>query len=192
MVNGCTTVVVSLVAYTQENANAQWQLTGSPGGTFGPGSHTLTVPVPTCLDLIDFVTGQPMTTPGGYGSRLISELSGGAACTTTTTTTPPPSGGTEVIIIENGGTTTVTPPNSVLGIQTPPAAIGSVTPIVETVTRTITETLGNAANLPNNVLGFVNGLPSTTTSGGANLPIAGIALLAAGLLLVRRWDKRIR
>lgn len=112
---GCSGVQLSLVSYTapsgtySDETASQQVLFDSTTSTFGAGSYTLSVKVPSCFFQVDFVYGTPIEHLGPAGSnnfyskqgRLIEGLMGGTSSCQSSST----SGGEN-----NGGGQTQTPP----------------------------------------------------------------------------------
>jgi hypothetical protein len=177
---GCTNKQLSLASYP-----ASGHVFDSATGTFGPGGHTLTVSVPTCAFIVDFVHGGVINQLGsaGYGDRMIDTDSGSVSCPAAATnpgdnptggpgSSPAANNGVNIEAASFGPST----PASVLGehvsLETPAAAGRPTQVLGEQVTRT-------AATGP---------LALTGSSSLVDLSGIGASLLAIGMSIV--WMRR--
>jgi len=126
---GCAAMQLSLVSYkavaptfSVDNVVSQTVFM-SDTNTFGPGTHNLTVTVPSCYYQVDFVTGGVIDHlgPGNlYGAdHLIDSANGGAStCEVPATSTPIPATSTP-IPATNAATNTPVPANTPAATNTP-------------------------------------------------------------------------
>lgn len=210
---GCTGQELTLVSYTAPAATfsrdsaSEQKIFEYQTGTFGAGSYTLSVHVPSCFFQVDFVSGAAIEHFGPADSRnfysdqgrLIEGLNGGATtCTTSnsgtggggTVVTPPSTDtGTNGGTGSTGGTTTTG--NAVAGFETAPNAVGSVTPIVDVVGGSDQQSPnGTVAGVQTSPVAGLQSLPSTSTDRTPTAPLAalGLAIMALGGVLLRRRD----
>lgn len=169
---GCDPRTLSFVSYTAptsyfDRVTAEQQVVfDSVTGTFGPGTHTMSIEVPSCYFQVDFVRGTvitqfgPSSSTNYYGDqgRLIAYKNGGtttcavAPPTTTTTTTIPP-------------TTTTVAPTTTTSVPTTTTTIpGSTTTTVVAPTTTSSSTTTSLPGSTTTLVGSTSTIPTTTTT----------------------------
>ena len=159
------------------------------------GTTTVTGGTTTVTGGTTTVTGGTTTIVGGTVT-----VAGGTTTTTTGGVTTTFTGGTTTIV---GGTTTITGSTTtntggtvtnsggaVLGFQSAPGAVGSVSPIIELPGGSNQVSPGSAQG---GAVAGIQSLPSTSTDSAPTIPLAaiGLAIMAAGGLLLRRREEQL-
>jgi len=172
--------------------------TAAPTTTVTGGTTTVTGGTTTVTGGTTTVSGSTTTIVGGTVT-----VTGGTTTTTTNGVTTTVSGGTTTIV---GGTTTIsgstttnsggTATNSggaVLGFESAPNAVGSVSPIIELPGGSNQQAPSSVqAGVQGGAVAGIQSLPSTSTNSAPTMPLAamGLAIMAAGGLFLRRRDQQ--